>query len=337
MKQGLFSLQPDDYFMINGEMIEGCGEDSFYAASSEYTSVLAVFDGCGGIGSRKYPRFSGHSGAYMSARAISGAMHDWFHDFDGGMTLDSQEIGTTMQDYFRNAVDFLHRIGDTSSSRLSGMLVREFPSTAAVALARKTAGSGKKESEVLKAGGPDSQGIELHCLWAGDSRIYLLDEDGLAQLTVDDIADHDAMHNLRADGALTNMVAADGTFSLHHRVLRLKEPVVILASTDGCFGYLPTPMDFEDLLLSSLLQADCPRSFEEALRKEILEVAGDDYTLGFMCFGFESFSALKNHFKKRSAGLLKKYIRPMTENGSEEFAEKLWSSYKNDYLRYLKR
>ena len=78
MKQGLFSLQPDDYFMINGEMIEGCGEDSFYAASSEYTSVLAVFDGCGGIGSRKYPRFSGHSGAYMSARAISGAMHGDF-------------------------------------------------------------------------------------------------------------------------------------------------------------------------------------------------------------------------------------------------------------------
>ena len=194
MKQSLYSLEPDDYFVLNGEMIEGRGEDSFYAACTPYTAVSAVFDGCGGIGSKKYSRFSGFSGAYMSSRAISGAMHDWFHDFDGGISLDSQEIGTTMKAYFRDAVKLLHRIGD-EPSRIAGMLVRDFPSTAAVALVRKT-----------------EKGIELHCLWAGDSRIYLLDGQGLAQLTTDDIADRDAMHNLRADGA--RFIVGDATGSL---------------------------------------------------------------------------------------------------------------------------
>ena len=47
-------------------------------------AVAAVFDGCGGIGSRKYPRFMDHTGAYMASRAASGALHDWFHETDGG-------------------------------------------------------------------------------------------------------------------------------------------------------------------------------------------------------------------------------------------------------------
>ncbi|MDO4417414.1 MAG: protein phosphatase 2C domain-containing protein [Eubacteriales bacterium] len=319
MKQGLYSLEPDDYFVLNGEMIEGRGEDSFYAACTPYTAVSAVFDGCGGIGSKKYSRFSGFSGAYMSSRAISGAMHDWFHDFDGGISLDSQEIGTTMKAYFRDAVKLLHRIGD-EPSRIAGMLVRDFPSTAAVALVRKT-----------------EKGIELHCLWAGDSRIYLLDEQGLAQLTTDDIADRDAMHNLRADGALTNMVAADGNFSLHHRVFDLDLPAAVIAATDGCFGYLPTPMDFEDLILSALQEADGPRTFEDTLRREILEVTGDDYTLGFLCFGFGTFDALQKHLKKRKADLYREYIRPMQKDESEELAQELWNAYRENYLRFLEK
>lgn len=336
MKKGLFLLEPDDYFIINGEMIEGRGEDSFYAASSNYTTVIAVFDGCGGIGSRKYPIFSGHSGAFMSARAVSGAVHDWFHDFDGGISLDSQEIGTTMKAYLKNAVDFLHIISNTPS-RLSGMLIRGFPTTAAVALVRKSSGSKKEKVNTSESGHSDMQEIELHCLWAGDSRVYILDEKGLAQLTADDIADHDAMDNLRSDSALTNMISSDGSFSLHHRVLHLNEPVAVVTATDGCFGYLPTPMDFEDMLLSVLIQADCPRTFEKRLREEILEVTGDDYTLGFMSFGFESFSTLQNYLKKRSDLLQKTYISPMRNSKSEEVAEKLWMSYKSDYTRFLKK
>lgn len=320
MEEMRYLPELDDYFLISGEMIEGHGEDSFYAGSTERAVISAVFDGCGGIGSRKYSRFSGYSGAYMASRAASGAMHDWFHDFNSAEGMSNQEIGTTMCSYLRKAVKTLDRIG-TEPTKIAGMLVRSFPTTAAIAFVRD-----RKDRQ---------QTAELHCLWAGDSRVYLLDERGLAQLTADDIENRDAMHNLRADGAMTNMLAADMDFTLHHRVFSLQNPAVILTATDGCFGYLPTPMHFEQMILMSLLKAETPVSFENNLRKKILDVTGDDYTMGGMYFGFGCFEALRERAAKRESELEKRYMEPMRQDESEEKAQEIWESYKKDYLRFL--
>ena len=54
-------------------------------------------------------------------------------------------------------------------------MVRPFPTTLACAYAV-----------------PDQEEILIHILWAGDSRIYLLDQDGLAQVTRDDTDIEDA-------------------------------------------------------------------------------------------------------------------------------------------------
>ena len=143
------------------------------------------------------------------------------------------------------------------------------------------------------------------------------------------------MHNLRADGAMTNMLAADMDFTLHHRVYALQTPSVIFTATDGCFGYLPTPMHFEQMILMSLLQADNPISFENNLRKEILDVTGDDYTMGGMYFGFGCFEALRERAAKRESELEKRYMEPMRQDESEEKAQEIWESYKKDYLRFL--
>lgn len=334
--QKMQSLDLDYSFNLADEMIPGKGEDSFFMDYTENAAVAAVFDGCGGIGSRQYASFRGYTGAYMSARAISGALHDWFHDRfhvrsctaaagikevpgdcrseQGG---DVEGMVREIGERFVSAVGVLSGMAD-SQSKISGALVRDFPSTAAIALVRRV-----------------RQGREIDCIWAGDSRIYLLDEEGLAQLTRDDIAGLDAMENLRKDGALTNMVAADGRFFLNHRTYYSNRPTAVIAATDGCFGYIPTPMDFEYLLLRSLLDARTPMEFEANLKQRILEVAGDDYTLGFMCFGFDTFSELQKSLESRCREVEEKYIRPMRLEGTEEAAQSLWRDYRENYMRCL--
>ena len=57
-------LQKLDFrFLIAGEMIEDRGEDCFYSAQKENSAIAAVFDGCGGLGSRRYRNYGEHTGA----------------------------------------------------------------------------------------------------------------------------------------------------------------------------------------------------------------------------------------------------------------------------------
>ena len=59
--ENLYSLI-DFQFAFSEEMIEANGEDSFYADINENYSVLSVFDGCGGLGSKEYDNFNGKTG-----------------------------------------------------------------------------------------------------------------------------------------------------------------------------------------------------------------------------------------------------------------------------------
>ena len=121
------------------------------------------------------------------------------------------------------------------SSRIRGGLFREFPTTAAIVYIQNS-----------------SRGILLHVIWAGDSRVYLMDGRGLAQLSGDDIEGEDAFTNLYNDGVLTNVLSSDKNYALHSKSILLSEPALVLTATDGCFGYLSSPMEFEYLLLESL-------------------------------------------------------------------------------------
>ena len=200
-------------------------------------------------------------------------------------------------------------------------MVRDFPTTAAAALVRNS-----------------EQGTEVQCFWAGDSRVYLMNREGLAQLTRDDVDGTNAMSNLRSDGALTNVVAADREFVLHAgKKLRFgdKDPYMIFAATDGCFGYLPTPMDFEDMILTCLLKAEGPMDFRHRLEESISETAGDDYTLAFMSFGFGDFRTMQESMRPRKRTLQHDYMDWMEQDPSLEMQERLWQEYRINYERLL--
>ena len=49
----------DLFFVVGGEMKPDNGEDSYVFSINDTHALLGVFDGCGGIGSRKYEMYGG--------------------------------------------------------------------------------------------------------------------------------------------------------------------------------------------------------------------------------------------------------------------------------------
>lgn len=74
------------------------------------------------------------------------------------------------------------------------------------------------------------------------------------------------------DGVLTNVVSADGNYILHSKQIKIKDKIIIFNATDGCFGYLKTPMEFEYLILQTLLSSDNIIEWRDKLKSQIKTV-----------------------------------------------------------------
>ena len=309
-------IGPADFlFSFCQEKKPGNGEDSFVYSLNEMGALLGVFDGCGGSGAVQYAGLKNKTGAYLAARAASAAYRDWFDALEPGKESGSQEIKGRILEYLK-----LCEARGGSDGKLMGRMSKKLPTTAAVALCRPGRGG--------------IADVQLH--WAGDSRVYLLDGEGLAQLTEDDLGGIDAMRNLSEDGVLTNVINLSQNFSIHSARITLGRPALLFAATDGCFGYLSTPMEFEYLLLSTLQSASCAADWEKTLAGEIGKLAGDDYTLCGAALGFGSFDNLKRQLAGRTGEVYRNYIRGL-ESCTKEEKQQLWEHYREHYHRYLCR
>lgn len=285
---------------------EGRGEDSYLFLFTQQDGIAGVFDGCGGSGAKRYEKYGNRTGAYMASRVTAGAARDWFLD------PNAERSSAGFKEKAREYLSICNRVGGGKTS-FKGSMIKDFPTTAAFILSST-----------------EGDKVSATCMWAGDSRCYLLDENGLKQLTDDDLNGFDAMQNLSADGALTNVITATRDFSVHERQIRVKKPAILFSATDGCFGYISTPMEFEQLLLSSLQASESVREWEKRMSDVLTEVAGDDYTMVGMSFGFGSFSNLKHMLAGRCRYLFEHYTRDIREKTIEEKTE-LWKAYMPTY------
>ena len=297
-----FNPKLNALFCVAKEMKPENGEDSFFFDSADDKFIVAAFDGCGGSGAKKYENYSGKTGAYVASRAVCGGVEKWFND-----NADSDR----MISYVSDALTVCKHYADKTGT-IRGSLSKAFPTTAAVVV-------GKMQKNTLS----------VNCFWAGDSRCYLLDSRGLHQLTDDDLDVKDAMANLTADGVMTNVVNASTYFEIHNKTISVTEPCILISATDGCFGYLSSPMAFEHMLTATLVKAKNLNEWKTSLFDSMSEIAGDDFTLCTAVVGYKDFDGIKQDLFKRNEYVAQNFLN---ENYD---LDDLWEIYKKDYSVYL--
>lgn len=306
------TLKPNCIITVSMEKILGKGEDAFYYEIADRASIAGVFDGCGGSGAQKYERFQGHSGAYMASRAVAGAVRDWYKEYQFSSAPD---IGA-LENKIKRYLAICNEVGG-AQSKLKGLMTKDFPTTAALFI-----------SEHL------GKNVSVYCIWAGDSRCYYLSEDGLMQLTEDDLGGIEAMDNLSADGVLTNCISLSSGFKLHLSQFTVQKPGILFSASDGCFGYLSTPMEFEYLLEESLSKAENFDMWESNLLSKFQAISGDDTTLCGVVFGFDSYNAFKETMASRTQYVFSHFVKDIAQRTAEE-KNTLWLEYRKTHNHFL--
>jgi hypothetical protein len=294
----------------------------------------------GGAGGTVYETPDGpRTGAYIGSRIARDVVEErMLALLDPEWNLDGPAAAEDLRRAARRALAAALEELDAPKSGLRSRLLRALPTTMAVmALQRRESRKGRWAA---------------HLFWSGDSRVYGLEPDGGAhQLTRDDLRDQgDALVNLRQDSVVSNAMSADTEFVVHHHKVELTAPFLAVAATDGCFGYVRTPLHFEHMLLAALAESTDTESWSQLLQRRISEIAGDDAAMAVLGVGadHEEFQRL---FAARTRDLELRCIVPLDKlegevRRTEELAAAarrrqaetqtaLWGQYKPGYERYL--
>lgn len=309
--------------VIASEAATGQGEDSSAAEADRHGGFLCVADGCGGSGARRYEKLGRQSEAYVAARLATACVRAWVVGMDGhGLpptAAAARAQAETLKAALQSSLTAFHaeHRNDIAPRMVMRGLQRTLPTTLCAVL--------------IDARTQDA----LHCefYWAGDSRGYVLAANGLRQCTADHVAGQtDALENLYRDARLTNLVCADADFTIEAYGLTLPKPCVVLAATDGAFGYLPTPMEFELLLLNTMLAATSFESWQKRLGGALVRLASDDCTLAMAAFGFADFGEMQAYYGPRRAALQAAFVTPVRRRRQNvAFARGLWAEYRKGY------
>jgi serine/threonine protein phosphatase PrpC len=332
---------PSLSFGFNLGKIAGHGEDSDpILRSGRELGLVGVFDGMGGAGGTVYETPDGpRTGAYLASRIARDVVEQrMLHLLDPEWHLDGPAVAEQLRIAVHDALAEHLRELKAPPSGLRSRLLRALPTTMAlIALQRLQ---------------PDGDRWAAHLFWSGDSRVYVLSADaGLQQLTVDDIKDHgDAMANLREDSVVSNAMSADTEFVVNHRQVELTAPFLAIAATDGCFGYVPSPMHVEHLLLSPLQDVQSTQDWSTAVQAAISAVTGDDAAMSVLGIGAD-FRRFQTLLADRTTELEQRFIAPLdaadervrqlereldqARSQRQGRQAELWAAYKTGYARYL--
>jgi serine/threonine protein phosphatase PrpC len=332
---------PTISFSFNLGKIPDQGEDSDpILRDGPDLGLVAVFDGMGGAGGTVYETPDGRrTGAYLASRVARDVVERRMLELlEPDWNLNGKAAASDLQRSVQRALRQRLEELKAPPSGLRSRLLRALPTTMALVALQRT-----------QAGGPS---WACHVLWAGDSRAYVFEPAGARQLTTDDLRDPgDALANLRRDSVVSNAMSADTEFHVNHRKVVLQAPFLVVCATDGCFGYVRTPMHFEHLVLSHLEAARSIEEWSSALQAEITAVTGDDAAMSVLGVG-AGLKEFQKLFEPRVTELARDFIAPLDELSnavgraeqelkalqSRQLGEtaQIWSRYKPEYERYLR-
>ncbi len=328
-------------FAFNLAKIDGQGEDADpIVRDGPDLGLVGVFDGMGGAGGTVYETSDGpRTGAYLSSRIARDVVERRMLDLlEPDWNLNGDAAAEDLRRSVRQALE--QRLVELKAppSRLRSKLLRALPTTMAVVALQRTHRNGSTWS--------------AHVFWSGDSRAYAFTAAGAHQLSTDDLRDPgDAMANLRQDSVVSNAMSADTDFRVNYRRVELRAPFLVVGATDGCFGYLETPMHFEHVVLKALAGARSTAAWSREVQSRVAEVTGDDAAMAVMGVGadLEEFQAalaprlevLERDFIEPLAQLrlaVREAERTLEAAQLRERDEKaaLWSGYQGDYERHLR-
>ena len=115
---------------------------------------------------------------------------------------------------------------------------------------------------------------------------------------------------------------------IHKPSAEIDEPCVLITATDGCFGYFKTPMEFENMLIETLMMSGTIDEWKLLIYEKLVSVSGDDFSICLSVLGFSKFEKLKKSMKKRYKYLNKVYISKLK---NQRIIQDLWEEYKEDY------
>lgn len=302
-------------FSFCREKVDGKGEDSCCYRLDEQGGLIAAFDGCGGSGAESYEKLGNNTGAYLASRVAAAATLQWYEQQNGADNFDIEALGAHIEE----SLAVCEGYSNQPQSKIRGSITKTLPTTMAALAIRRV----------------DANTTTMTVISAGDSHLYQLDEEGLKQLNVDDVAGGDAFSNLYDDPPMTNVISLGGGFRLNNRTMPLYGKRVLIAATDGCFGYLRSPMEFELLLLDTLMEAQSVDEWQNKIEAVIDEVAGDDQTLLGLVYGFRDFDELKDEFRLRYIDL--SHTLSSIKSDADEFAQRseIWKRYSSMYYSML--
>ncbi|OLF09196.1 hypothetical protein BLA60_21105 [Actinophytocola xinjiangensis] len=264
------------------ERVPGLGEDADPLIMLDRRvgrGLLGVFDGLGGTGRESAgPDADGvdHTQAWVASRRVRELVARWFGD-----DLPVEELRPLLSAGLRENVH--------------DGVPHELPTTLAAVDYRLSKGR-----------------VDWEALWAGDSRCYLADpEHGLQQLTQDDTEESDALTLLLTNPPMFNMVCLGREFTVNRWRGRATLPGVLVAATDGFFGYVDTPALFEDMLWQTLGRARDVGHWAELLATRVRGYSADDASIAVVALGFPTFEALREDFEPRARHMRTEHGQPL--------------------------
>jgi serine/threonine protein phosphatase PrpC len=312
------------------ENLPGRGEDApptVLYSPVRGCGLLAVYDGLGGAGSAKLVGADGseRTESYVASRLARSVVEEWFEapDDDPSGPDAERRLHDALEARFQAVARDL-----PSESRLVGSMRRRLPTTLAALGFERISQQQEPETYAVDA------------IWSGDSRCFLLSARyGLQQVTVDDSDERDAFMQLERDPPLTNVISADRPFTIHRRRIWLREPGVLIAATDGCFGYVATPAHFEHYLLSTLAASGSAGDWAGRLLDELSAIAQDDVSLTLGCLGYSSFGQLRSALHRRTEYMRRQHWAPVVDadptpggGGLLERRRASWADYRDLYM-----
>lgn len=296
---------------LDAEKIEGCGEDALtYQFDENGNGYMFVFDGCGGAGSQKHIDLESKKSAYVASRCCA-----FFSDYYLERSTLHSSQGVNL--FSEQLHSYLTRVDEHFPMEPSeSTLVDILPTTI----------SGINITN-------DNDCLSATYIWGGDSRGYIIDANGISQVTEDDVSSEDAFTNITDNSIMNNRIhgaAQKEPFTLHSTTINMKEKCILLCATDGCYDYFNSPMVFEYLMLSVIMASSCYSEAESQLQQILKERSGDDCSMIIAFFGFEEYEEIKIFLRNRYQALDKD-----KDSFGASQGKIYWDSgYKTHYYRY---